>query len=86
VTEPDLKLFVAESVAGNDAVEQAKAFHQIVDIDGSILTKADVDDKGGTVMSISYATGKPVFYLGTGQKYEDLELFNKEKFIQKLGL
>ena len=86
VTEPDLKLFVAESVAGNDAVEQAKAFHQIVDIDGSILTKADVDDKGGTVMSISYATGKPVFYLCTGQKYEDLELFNKEKFIQKLGL
>lgn len=86
VTDPDLKIFVAESVAGNDAVEQAKAFHKIVDIDGTILSKADVDDKGGTVISISYATGKPVFYLGTGQNYDDLELFNKEKFISKLGL
>lgn len=86
VTDPDLKIFVAESIAGNDAVEQAKAFHKIIDIDGSILSKADVDDKGGTVISISYATGKPVFYLGTGQNYEDLELFNKEKFINKIGL
>lgn len=84
VTDPDLKIFVAESVAGNDAVEQAKSFHEIVNIDGSILSKADVDDKGGTVISISYATGKPVFYLGTGQNYNDLELFNKEKFIDRL--
>ena len=86
VTDPDLKIFVAESVAGNDAVEQAKSFHEIVNIDGSILSKADVDDKGGTVISISYATKKPVFYLGTGQNYDDLELFNKEKFIKNLGL
>ena len=86
VTDPDLKIFVAESVAGNDAVEQAKSFHEIVNIDGSILSKADVDDKGGTVISISYATKKPVFYLGTGQNYDDLELFNKEKFISSLGL
>lgn len=86
VTEPDLKLFVAESVAGNDAVDQAKAFHETVDIDGSILSKADIDEKGGTVISVSHATGKPVFYLGTGQNYEDLELFNKQKFIESLGL
>jgi fused signal recognition particle receptor len=86
VTEPDLKIFVAESVAGNDAVDQAKAFHEAVDIDGIILSKADIDEKGGTVISVSHATGKPIFYLGTGQGYDDLELFNKQKFIESLGL
>jgi fused signal recognition particle receptor len=86
ITEPDLKVFVAESVAGNDAVDQAKAFHEAVDIDGIILSKADIDEKGGTIISVSHATGKPIFYLGTGQNYEDLELFNKQKFVDSLGL
>ena len=67
VTKPDLKIFVAESIAGNDAVAQAKTFNDIIEIDGSILTKADVDEKGGTIISVSYATNKPIFYLGTGQ-------------------
>ena len=86
VTEPDLKVFVAESIAGNDAVDQAKAFHEAVDIDGIILSKADIDEKGGTIISVSHATGKPIFYLGTGQNYEDVELFNKQKFVDSLGL
>ena len=86
VTEPDLKVFVAESVAGNDAVDQAKAFHEAVDIDGIILSKADIDEKGGTIISVSHATGKSIFYLGNGQNYEDLELFNKQKFVDSLGL
>ncbi len=84
VTKPDLKIFVAESIAGNDATEQAKAFHELLEIDGSILTKADIDEKGGTIISISHATNKPIFYLGTGQNYEDLELFNKQKFLDNL--
>jgi len=86
VTKPDLKIFVAESIAGNDATEQAKTFHEAIEIDGTILSKADIDEKGGTILSISYATNKPIFYLGTGQNYEDLELFNKQKFIESLGL
>jgi fused signal recognition particle receptor len=86
VTKPDLKIFVAESIAGNDAVEQAKAFHEAVEINGSILSKADIDEKGGTILSIGHATKKPIFYLGTGQKYTDLELFDKQKFIENLGL
>jgi len=86
VTKPDLKIFVAESIAGNDAVEQAKTFHEMIDIDGSILSKADIDEKGGTIISVSYSTHKPIFYLGTGQKYDDLKLFNKEEFIESLGL
>ncbi len=84
VTNPDLKIFVAESIAGNDATEQAKTFNEAIEIDGSILSKTDVDEKGGTIISVSHATHKPIFYLGTGQGYEDLKLFNKEKFIDDL--
>ena len=86
VTNPDLKIFVAESIAGNDATEQAKSFHDMIEVDGSILSKADIDEKGGTIISVSHATHKPIFYLGTGQEYKDLELFDKKKFIEQLGL
>ena len=86
VTSPDLKVFVAESIAGNDATEQAKAFNEMIGIDGSILSKADIDEKGGTIISVSHATRKPIFYLGTGQNYSDLKLFNKDEYIESLGL
>lgn len=86
VTNPDLKIFVAESIAGNDATEQAKSFHESVNIDGSILSKADVDEKGGTIISVSAITHKPIFYLGTGQTYNDIKLFNKQEYIESLGL
>jgi fused signal recognition particle receptor len=86
VTNPDLKIFVAESIAGNDATEQAKSFHEMIEIDGAILSKADIDDKGGTIISVSHTTHKPIFYLGTGQEYDDLKLFDKQKFIEDLGL
>jgi len=86
VTNPDMKIFVAESIAGNDAVQQAKSFNEIVGIDGCILTKADVDEKGGTAISISYVTKRPILFLGTGQEYDQLEVFNREKFMSELGL
>lgn len=86
VTKPSLKVFVAEAVAGNDATEQADAFNKAIGIDGSILSKTDVDEKGGAIISVGYITKKPILYLGIGQNYEDLELFNKKKFIEKLGL
>ncbi len=86
VTQPDLKIFVAESIAGNDATEQAKTFNEMIGIDGTILSKADVDEKGGTIISVSHATKKPIFYLGTGQTYKDLKLFNKNEYIESLGL
>jgi len=86
ISDPDLKIFVAEAIAGNDATEQAKAFNDMIQIDGSILSKSDVDEKGGTIISISHVTNKPILYLGVGQNYDDLELFNKQKFIDKLGL
>jgi len=86
ITDPDLKIFVAESIAGNDAVEQAKAFNENIGIDGIILSKADVDEKGGTALSVSYVTKRPILFLGTGQEYDKLEVFNKDKLLKSLGL
>lgn len=86
VCKPDLKIFIGESLTGNDVIEQAKSFNFAVGIDGIILTKADVDDKGGTALSVGYVTKKPILYLGTGQEYNKIEPFDKEKFIERLGL
>ncbi len=86
VCKPDLKLFIGESITGNDSVEQAKSFDWAIGIDGIILTKADVDEKGGTALSVGYITKKPILFLGTGQEYSKIEVFNKEKFLKELGL
>ncbi len=86
VAKPDLKVFVGESITGNDCVEQAKKFDEAVGIDGVILAKADVDEKGGAALSVSYITKKPLLFLGTGQEYGDLIDFNKEKLVASLGL
>ena len=84
VNKPDLKIFLGESITGNDATTQAKDFNDAIDLDGIILSKADVDEKGGTAISVSKVTGKPIYYLGTGQAYDDLEKFDKNKLIEKM--
>jgi len=84
VTSPDLVIFVDEATAGNDAVERAKKFNDVVGIDGSILTKVDVDVKGGAAISIAHTTGKPILFLGTGQEYDDLVKFQPEWLVDKL--
>ncbi len=86
VAKPDLKIFIGESTTGNDCVEQAKTFDELVGIDAIILSKADVDEKGGAALSVSYVTGKPILYLGVGQAYGDLKAFDKEEIIRNLGL
>ncbi len=86
VCKPDLKIFIGESITGNDAIEQAKSFNWHLGIDAVILTKADVDDKGGTALSVGYVTKKPILYLGTGQEYDKIEVFSKRKFVERLGL
>ncbi len=86
VSKPDFKIFVGESITGNDCVEQAKEFDEAVGIDAIILAKADIDEKGGAALSVSYVTKKPVIYLGTGQKVDDLKEFKKEDIIKSLGL
>lgn len=84
VINPDLRIFVGESLTGNDCIEQAKIFNETINLHGIILTKADVDERGGTAISISYIIKKPILYLGTGQNYEDLSEFNKDELISKL--
>ncbi len=86
VTKPDLKLFIGEAITGNDCVDQARKFNEAIGIDGIILAKADVDEKGGAALSVSYVTKRPILYLGTGQSYSDLQEFDKEKIMAQIGL
>ena len=84
VNQPDLVIFVDEAVAGNDAVERARLFNSSVSFNGSILTKADADAKGGAAISISYTTGKPILFLGVGQSYKDLVKFEPQWLLARL--
>lgn len=86
ISKPDLKLFVGESITGNDATEQTRTFNDTIGIDGIILSKADIDEKAGTILSVSQVTGKPIYFLGTGQNYKDLEPFTKQTVLKNLGL
>lgn len=86
VAKPDLKIFVGESLSGNDCTLQAEEFNKVVDFDGIILTKADVDEKGGAMISVSYVTHKPIIYLGLGQELSDIKEFDKDIIIKNLGL
>jgi fused signal recognition particle receptor len=84
VIKPDIKIFVGDSLSGNDTINQAREFFSYTEFDGAILTKSDADAKGGAAISISYITSKPILYLGMGQGYDDLVLFNREKFVNTI--
>ncbi|MBI4148691.1 signal recognition particle-docking protein FtsY [Candidatus Woesearchaeota archaeon] len=86
VAKPHLKIFIGESITGNDCVEQACTFDNAIGIDGIILSKADIDDKGGAALSISYVTKKPILYLGVGQAYDDLRAFDKNQLLAQIGV
>jgi fused signal recognition particle receptor len=81
VVNPDLKIFIGDSLAGNDTINQAREFHQYTKFDGAILTKTDADVKGGAAISIVHITGKPILYLGMGQQYNDLIPFDVQSFV-----
>ena len=84
VVNPDLKIFVGDSLAGNDTVNQAREFHQYTKFEGSILTKSDADARGGAAISIVKVTSTPILYLGVGQEYKDLKPFDKDSFLESL--
>ncbi len=84
VAEPDLKIFVGDALAGNDALSQAKEFNDAIGIDGAILTKIDADPSGGAALSVAFITGRPIVYVGVGQGYEDLQQFDPEWLAQRL--
>ena len=84
VVQPDFKIFVGDSLAGNDTVNQAREFHNHVTLNGSILTKSDADARGGAALSIVKVTSTPVIYVGTGQEYDDIISFNKNTFLENV--
>ena len=77
VANPHLVLFVGDALAGNDAVDQAKMFQEMMRFDGAVLSKMDTDAKGGAGLSIAFATGRPIVFAGIGQGYDDLLQFNR---------
>jgi len=82
VNDPDVTFLVVDALAGNDVLEQAEAYEGM--FDAVIVTKMDVDENGGAIISISERSGKPVAFLGTGQGYEDLESFDKKEFVEQI--
>ncbi len=84
ISEPDLTILVVDALTGNDAVEQGKIFNEAIKLDGIILAKLDADAKGGSAISLSHITGKPVLFVGTGQKYDDLMEFDSKFIIDNI--
>jgi len=84
VANPHLTLFVGDALAGNDAVDQAKNFQQMLKFDGAVLTKLDTDAKGGAGLSIAHATGQPIVLCGVGQEYDDLIQFDPDWLLEQL--
>ena len=84
VNKPDMKILVLDSLTGNDIYDQVKLFDEAVGIDGMILTKADVYDKGGSALSAAHTSGKPILFLGTGQEYSDLKEFDPQEIVKNL--
>jgi signal recognition particle subunit SRP54 len=81
---PHERLFVVDSMAGQDAVNAAKAFNDALSLTGVILTKADGDARGGAALSVRQVTGKPILFVGTGEKSDALELFQPERIASRI--
>ena len=84
VTKPDFKIYVGESISGTASLNQAKEFDKTFGLDGFILTKLDLDPKGGSALSLIYNLKKPIFFFGTGQEYSDLKHFNKDELLKAM--
>jgi fused signal recognition particle receptor len=84
VMKPDLVVYVDEAVAGNDAVIRAAEFDRTVGADAIVLTKADMDSRGGAAISIAHTIGKPLMFLGVGQAYDDIMPFDPVQVVDEL--
>jgi len=78
------RLFVVDSMAGQDAVNSARAFASALDLTGIVLTKADGDARGGAALSVRQVTGKPIVFIGVGEKTEALEPFDPERMASRI--
>jgi fused signal recognition particle receptor len=84
VMKPDLVVYVDEAVAGNDAVIRASEFDRTIGADAVVLTKADMDSRGGAAISIAHTIGKPLMFIGTGQSYDDIAPFEPAQVVEEL--
>jgi len=84
VSEPYKTILILDALTGNDAYYQAMEFNDKIGFDGVIFTKVDADVKGGSIITVSYLFKKPIYFLGTGQRYEDLIKFDVESFLKHL--
>ncbi|MCL1984807.1 MAG: signal recognition particle-docking protein FtsY [Methanomassiliicoccaceae archaeon] len=84
VARPDLVMFVGDSLAGNDAVEQARAFDAAIGVDAIMLTKIDADSKGGAALSIAHTIGKPIAFVSNGQEYDQIIKFSSKWMMDRL--
>ena len=83
-SSPHEILFVADAMLGQDAVKSAQQFHEQLGFNGFILTKMDGDARGGAALSIKQVTGQPVKFVGTGEKYDALELFHPDRLVSRI--
>ena len=83
IAQPHLVLFVADALAGNDAIEQATVFQEMLDFDGFFLCKLDTA-KGGAALSIAHVTGRPIVMVGVGQDYVDLHPFDPDWLLEEM--
>ena len=81
---PDETLFVVDSMTGQDAVNTAKAFHDLLNFDGVVLTKLDGDTRGGAALSIKSVVDKPIKFIGTGEKMEALDVFHPDRMADRI--
>ncbi|HPG08035.1 MAG TPA: signal recognition particle protein [Saprospiraceae bacterium] len=82
--QPSETLFVVDSMTGQDAVNSAAAFNEVIDYDGVVLTKLDGDTRGGAALSIKYTVGKPIKFVSMGEKMETLDVFYPERMAQRI--
>lgn len=81
---PTETLFVVDSMTGQDAVNTAKAFNEVIDYDGVVLTKLDGDTRGGAALTVKYVVGKPIKFASAGEKLEDLDVFHPDRMAQRI--
>ena len=81
---PQETLFVVDSMTGQDAVNTAKAFNEILNFDGVILTKLDGDTRGGAALSIKSVVNKPIKFIGTGEKMDAIDVFHPERMADRI--
>ena len=83
-TSPTEILLVVDAMTGQDAVNVAESFNNLLDISGVVLTKMDGDTRGGAALSVKYITGKPIKFIGTGEKLDAIELFHPDRMASRI--